>query len=71
MHIDETKIITFFSEIDMVNYITCKNSIMMGLENCYITAVAVIIRKNLVMDYTFNIEEESSQEEDKRSRSYN
>ena len=56
----------------MVNCITCKNSIMLGQGNCYITAAAVIIiRQNLVMNSTFNMEEESSQEEDKRSRSYN
>ena len=49
----------------MVNCITCENSIMLGLGNCYITAAAVIIRQNLAMNSTFNIEEETARRKTK------
>ena len=51
----------------MANCITCKNSTILGLRNCYITAAAVIICENSVVNFTFNIEEESNREEDRSS----
>ena len=51
----------------MANCIACKNSTILGLGNCYITAAAVLIHQNSVVNSTFNNEEESSQEEDRSS----
>ena len=52
----------------MANCITCKNSTILGIRNCYAIAAAAIIHQNSGVNPIYsNNEEESSQEEDSSS----